>query len=162
MPDSEIEAREKLLERTVCEIFIQALRAGRVVRLRVWGSSMLPSVWPRDTIVVHPLTDWEPFVGQLVLYRRDGRLIAHRIVGCECDGASIMRFVTRGDALAGCDEPVTKCQIFGVVNTIVRRGRQLQVSAQQPRGILVSTLRHSDLACRLALKIHGILLRFAR
>ncbi len=162
MRSNPIKARKKLLERTVCEIFTEALRAGRVVRLRVNGSSMLPSVWPHDTLVVSPLTAGKPLLRQLVLVERHGRLIAHRVVAYDFDDIGAVRFVTRGDALTACDDAAPQAQILGVVNTIIRRGRQLAAGMRQPCGMLAFMLRNSQLACRMTLKIHAILLRLAR
>jgi hypothetical protein len=79
-------------------------RSGRLrVRLRVHGEihgeSMLPTLWPGDVVEIESclLEDIRP--GEIVLARRDDRLVLHRLVApCTANG-----FLLRGDSVPGPD-----------------------------------------------------------
>lgn len=94
-----------------CDLFLEVLRSFGSARLRVTGTSMLPSIWPGDILEVglFPLSSFESLhqqdgsissfpgrgragerlaeardsiqPGELVLYERSGRFFAHRVVG---------------------------------------------------------------------------------
>ena len=63
---------------------------------------MTPAIPPGSLIAVVPLRG-EPLAGQVVAYRQrpGGRIVVHRVVGCEADGIR-----TRGDANASADPHV--------------------------------------------------------
>ena len=59
-------------EAACCELLHEvALRAGSA-RLRAWGASMIPAVWPGDVLLIEACqpSDLEP--GAIALIRRDG------------------------------------------------------------------------------------------
>ncbi len=70
---------------------------------------MLPSIWPHDTLSIGAAIGSPPSVGEIILFSRHGRLIAHRVVRRLSD-AGIAQFLTRGDALPACDEPVLESE----------------------------------------------------
>src|SRR5436853_1552570 len=77
-----------------CDLAADVIRRFGVLRLRVNGLSMLPSIWPGDVVSVSG-ADWGAYrPGDVVLYTRNGRLFVHRLVEV---GGEIA--VTRGDAL---------------------------------------------------------------
>ena len=109
--DRAVEAEQQTAaDRAGCEIMAQALREGRDIRLRVTGSSMLPSIWPHDMLRIRDAGNSQPSIGEIILYARDGRLIAHRVVRRPDPG--IARSETRGDALPACDAPVVQAEIL--------------------------------------------------
>jgi len=158
--DRAARSRQPQLDRIGCEIVADCLRAGREVRLRVMGSSMLPSIWPHDTLLIRGAGDSRPSIGEIILYARGGGLIAHRVVR-RIDDAGRARFETRGDALPACDAPVVQSEILGVVTAIVRGNRELPVRARKSAGLLPLALHNSDLLCRIALKVQAMRLRLA-
>jgi len=96
--------------------------------------------------------------GDVVLFRRAGRLVVHRVLACSADGV-----LTQGDALAQPDPPVDPSDVLGRAVGLSRRGRAL--SLRQP-GHLGSRLarwlfRRSDLAARLFLRWQALSLRIA-
>lgn len=166
-------ASAQSLERIGCELIAEALRAGRAVRVRVTGSSMLPALRPRDTIAVLPFDQTNagtgagamPSRGQMVVFMREGRLFAHRVVGLEADreraGDSRLRVTTRGDALANSDPPLETAEILGSVSAIHRGGREIAVRDKGPsrkERAVSFAMRHSELARRAAVKFHSLLL----
>jgi hypothetical protein len=69
------------------------------VRLRVYGESMLPAIWPGDTVEVTPCAPEDLRTGEIVLAIREGRLFLHRLIGaCTQKG-----FLLRGDSVPGLD-----------------------------------------------------------
>jgi Peptidase S24-like len=91
------------------------------VRLRVMGSSMLPSVQPGDVLTIQRCVMSVVESGAIVLFTREGRLFAHRVVA-----RRNTHLVTRGDALEWQDPPVRQDQLLGRVVTVTRNGRRRQ------------------------------------
>jgi len=148
-------SRQPQLDRVGCEIVADCLRAGRDVRLRVTGSSMLPSIWPHDTLLIRAAGDSQPSIGDIILYSRGGCLVAHRVVR-RLD-AGIPRFETRGDALPASDAPVVQAEILGFVTAIVRGNREVPVRPRKSAGLLAFALRHTpDRIGELLLKFHAL------
>jgi signal peptidase len=144
-----------------CELIADALRAGHEARIRVTGTSMLPAIWPGDVLLVRPLGDTHFAKGNIVLFLRDGRLFAHRVVDRSGD-----RLITRGDAVPDCDPPVSASELLGVVAGIVRHDGSMRVVPSAPpmrHRMIAFAVRHSQLAYRMVLKVHqcGGLLRTA-
>ena len=142
--DPELHARSATGSELVAEI------AGSFgeVRLRVTGASMIPTVWPGDVIEVRQccLTGLKP--GQLVLYRRDETLIAHRIVRIDGD-----LLVTAGDALLDEDPPVREAEIIGQVVSLLRNGHLISPRQSLPMRIGSSIVRRSDFCLRMMLRL---------
>jgi peptidase S24-like protein len=155
---SPVEPKPELVGRVGCELIAEALRAGREVRLRVTGSSMIPSLWPGDTLTVRASGERAPSIGEVLLFERDGRLFAHRVV----ERASETRLITRGDSLPCDDHPVAIAQVLGSVTAVSRNSRTVAAGLSQPKRamrLLSFAARHSDLLRRVILKLHAILSR---
>jgi hypothetical protein len=140
-----------------CELVAEVLCLFDTVRLRVTGCSMLPSIWPGDTLIVQQVKAHDLAVGKIVLYRRASRLLAHRIVSlADLDprgGVGV-----RGDALPVADDPILQSEILGVVSGVLRRGKHVRPSTHlRFRERLVGTvIWHSDLLARFVLFVHLI------
>jgi hypothetical protein len=79
-----------------------ALRAGNPslrVRLRVYGESMLPSLWPGDTVEITPCTPEDLQTGEIILALREGRLFLHRLIAPSTQRG----FLLRGDSVPAPD-----------------------------------------------------------
>ncbi len=113
------------------------------IRLKVYGESMLPALWPGDVveIVGCSLQDVRP--GEIVLALREGRLFLHRLVSIKANG-----FVLRGDSMPGPDSLYAAEALLG---RLVRRSG-IGVNWSRAAGML---LCHSSVARRLALKLHS-------
>src|SRR5207249_8641641 len=70
----------------------------------------------------------------------------------ECGGK--LQLLTRGDALAACDQAFDQSEVLGAVVKIARDGRQIPVVSRPNEPISIG-LRHSAFLRRMALKIHG-------
>ena len=112
-----------------CDLAGQVLRSFGGLRFRATGCSMLPSVWPGDTLVVERIAGDQVHIGDVVLVGRDGRLCAHRVVSSVDDSGNLC-WITRGDAMAAPDRPVSETELLGRVAYLIRAGRLTAVPAK--------------------------------
>jgi hypothetical protein len=140
-----------------CELVDEVLRSFGTVRLQVTGCSMLPSVWPGDTLIIQRRDVQEVAVGNILLYRREGRLVAHRVVS-EPDSPGRSRVGVRGDAFPGPDELLFRSEILGTVSRIVRGKKSVLPPARlKYHHRLIGILTwHSDSFARLVIFVHSI------
>src|SRR5882762_7350692 len=89
-----------------CEMAGEVLRSFGSLRFVATGWSMLPAVWPGDTLFVDHISPEQVRVGDVVLVGREGKLCAHRVVCVPVDSGIIQHWITRGDAMAAPDRPV--------------------------------------------------------
>ena len=126
-------------------------RTPRVVRLRVQGESMLPSLWPGDVVEIASCSldedDLRP--GEIVLAMRDSRLFLHRLVApCTPTG-----FRLRGDSMPACDPSYPPEALLGrLVRRVDKEGRGF--SSPAFCRALGKLFCHCGVARRLALTIH--------
>lgn len=139
-----------------CGLAAEVLRTHGRLRLQVTGWSMFPAVRPGDTLIIDRIASSETSEGDVVLFERDRRLFAHRLIAKYSFGEQ--RLLTCGDAMPSPDLPVTESELLGRVSFIVRNGKYIQ-----PRKILrfhervVGTLVHrSKIAARVIVGIHGL------
>ncbi|HYB90313.1 MAG TPA: S24/S26 family peptidase [Candidatus Binataceae bacterium] len=146
----------ELRDRIGCELVAEALRLSGEIRLQVTGTSMLPSVWPGDVLLVRGGGDSVPSIGQIVLFLRDGRLFAHRVVA-RSDAGGRASVVTRGDAVPQCDAPIPGSEVLGSVAGILRDGSPRVPPSELSRGtrLLAFGLRHSAVIRRLTMLVAG-------
>jgi hypothetical protein len=135
---------------------VEMLRGRRTVRLRAWGTSMLPSVWPGDLLTIQSAAQDEVVPGDIVLVLRNNRFFVHRLVERRRD-QDCLSLITRGDAVPHNDPPVAASELLGRVADIRRADRSFVPSRRV-------SLLHSALAwmlCRwdrfrnLTLRIHA-------
>src|SRR5262245_60784436 len=98
------------------------LRFGRA-KVRVTGSSMMPSIWPGDVLTVERRPVGQLQDGEIVVFTREGRLFAHRVIA-----HGDRHLVTRGDTVPSSDAPVSEAELLGVVVLASRRGRSRKVA----------------------------------
>jgi len=129
-----------------------ALRSCGRVSLQVSGSSMLPAIWPGDRIWVEVSKFAELSQGDVVLFQREGRVFAHRVVARPSNAT----LLTRGDSMPANDDQVSAGEFLGKV-TAIERGSQ-RFSVRPPSAVqsaLGRLLCHSNLAHRVALRWHS-------
>jgi len=108
-----------------CELAQKTLRLFGSLRLRVTGFSMLPSVWPGDLLLIRRWEMEQIYPGDIVLFARGGRLIAHRVV-FKTDDPKAPSLITRGDALPSQDSAISPPELLGKVSGILRAGKWIQ------------------------------------
>lgn len=138
-----------------CEIAAEALRSFGSLRLRVTGHSMLPAIWPGDTLMINHCEISQIVPGNVVLCSRQNRLWAHRFVRIISDVGS-PQLITQGDSLPNPDPPISPSELLGRVSEIIRRGqciRPLAIPAGAARHV-ANLLRHCSFLSRLLVHLH--------
>lgn len=129
------------------------LESGNPVRFEPRGPSMRPTLRDGDTVLVHPATARPPRRGDVLLVRRHGRLVLHRMLGR--DGAGGIRLAA--DAALQQVETVPADAVVGVASSRWRRGRERRLDRPLARwsGLLryaLRPLRRLAHRCRSALR----------
>ncbi|HZW81076.1 MAG TPA: S24/S26 family peptidase [Candidatus Deferrimicrobiaceae bacterium] len=118
-----------------CALAAEVLRSFGTLGFVATGWSMLPSVWPGETLVVKRVSKNKDKnqdhvrVGDVVLVGRDGRLCAHRVIALP-NRSEDPRWITQGDAQPAPDPPVAASELLGRVAYVIRRGKQIALPAE--------------------------------
>ncbi len=105
-PTASLEAERALMG---AELAAESLRASGLLRLRVRGESMLPTLWPGDVVEIVRCTIDEVRAGETVLALRDGRFFLHRFAGRLHAGG----FRLRGDSMPAADPEFSGAALVG-------------------------------------------------
>jgi signal peptidase I len=118
---------------------------------------MMPAIRPGDLISVERAGVSEIFPGDIVVFAREGRLIAHRVVARTArPGEGYL--VTRGDRTRRNDALVSSVELIGRVSHIergrsrVRARARLNVAEQ----LICRVLRFSDRATYLYIRLAAL------
>ncbi len=119
------------------DITTELLRCGKSVRFRAPGRSMHPTIKDGETITVEPVKPSGIKRGDIVLYRFEKGVIAHRVVRIEKnDGAPL--FILRGDALGAQDEAAAVQQVLGKVVSVQRGGRSIDPYSRRAKMVRIA------------------------
>lgn len=116
-----------MIERVVdTREYVSVLReiaeGGKVVSLRIAGSSMSPFLAHGRDYIYFTKPDRELREGDMVFYqRRNGQYVMHRIYKVKPDGYYIV-----GDAQTEIEGPVSRDQIFALITKVKRKDRIIQ------------------------------------
>ena len=108
-------------------VSLDLLVRGHEVRLRAPGWSMHPTIRDGEAITVVPVSPLKVRRGDIVFYRCNGNVFAHRVVLIEKQEEDALRFTLRGDALGSPDESVASHQILGKVVSVERGGHSVDL-----------------------------------
>ncbi len=113
------------------DLTAELLSRGTTVRFRPSGRSMYPSIREGELITVEPVVARDVKRGDIVLYRSQRGLLAHRVVGSSPTQSSVLspHYFLRGDASLSCDKPVAAQQILGRVVGVQRNGRSVALAS---------------------------------
>jgi signal peptidase I len=138
-----------------CELAGEVLRSSGRLRLRVTGWSMLPAIFPGDTLVIERASSESVGKGDIVLFHRDRRMFVHRVSG-KSGSARNLQIVTQGDGMPNPDPPVSGSQLLGKVSFVVRDGRCLEPakSPNFPMRAVAAMVRRSSSAARVLVGVH--------
>ena len=124
------------------------LSRGTTVRFRPSGRSMYPSIREGELVTVEPIVASDVILGDIVLYRSERGLIAHRVIQVNRSQAQLnayraagfslrasssqdaRAFRLRGDASLSCDQPVEAHQILGRVIRVERNGNNVALATR--------------------------------
>jgi hypothetical protein len=112
---------------------------------------MVPSIWPGDTLTVRRTDKAGLRTGQVVLYRRQEGLVAHRIVRLGTD-----HVITKGDTLLRDDSAFHVSKLVGQIVGIERNGRHIQPQYSLWQRTVASILGRSDFCLRIALRLQQL------
>lgn len=98
------------------------LADGFGVRFRAGGGSMQPAIGNGDALTLEPVGAAAVRPGDVLLYRKDQRSIAHRVVDIRTRGGAISSYLLKGDAASSCDAPVAPHEVLGRLVALERRG----------------------------------------
>ncbi len=114
------------------DLTTELLSRGTTVRFRPSGRSMYPSIREGELITVEPVVASDVTLGDIVLYRSQRGLIAHRVVGSSPAQSSVLspHYFLRGDASLSSDQPVEAHQILGRVVGVQRNGRSVALASR--------------------------------
>lgn len=119
------------------DITTELLRCGKSVRFQAPGRSMHPTIKDGETITVEPVKPSGIKRGDIVLYRLEKGVIAHRVVRIEKnDGAPL--FILRGDALGAPDEAAAVQQVLGKVVSVQRGGRSIDPYSRRAKMVRIA------------------------
>ena len=137
-----------------CGLAAEVLRCSGILRLQVTGWSMLPTIWPGDMLVIERARGGDIGEGDIVLFTREGRFFVHRVltIGERPD------IVTKGDAMAAPDPPISEANLLGRVSLIARQGKRLTPQKHQrlPERAVAALVSRWDFAARVVVGLHGL------
>jgi hypothetical protein len=138
-----------------CELACEVLRSFGGLRFSATGWSMLPAIWPGDTLMVERVSGDQVNIGEVVLVGRDGRLCAHRVISRE-ENSGRPNWTTQGDAMPKPDSPVNESELLGRVNYVIRDGRCVAMRSKSGVAAKLTTkvVRRSFLAARALVYLH--------
>jgi signal peptidase I len=140
-----------------CELAAEVLRSFGALRFAATGWSMLPTIWPGETLVVESVDPEQVRIGDIVLIGRDHRLCAHRVVRKAGDLEN-PQWITQGDAMAIPDPSVSQRELLGRVAYVMRDGNRTAV--RSGLGVIdklaAGVVRRSYLAARALVYLNGI------
>ncbi len=130
------------------DLTTELLSRGTAVRFRPSGRSMYPSIREGELITVEPVVASDVTLGDIVLYRSERGLIAHRVIQVSrpqsepsayraagfslraSSGEGTLGFLSQGDASLSSDEPVEAHQILGRVIGVQRNGCNVALASR--------------------------------
>jgi len=140
-----------------CGLAEEIVRTFGEVRLRVFGTSMVPSILPGDLVSIRQASLNEISPGEVVLFLRNGRLFVHRVVDrrvvSTADSAGESCLITRGDRLRHSDPPVSAAELLGRVVSVERKNQKVKLSDVRSNRLILSLLQSSDRATYLYLRL---------
>jgi signal peptidase I len=140
-----------------CELAGEVLHSSGTLRLRVTGWSMLPKIWPGDTLVIERASSDVAVEGDIVIFSNGRRLVAHRVVAktSELEDSTVQ---TQGDAVPHLDSPVPARDLLGKVSFILRNGRCVQPSRSLrfSERAVAAVFQRSPFAARVVVGVHGL------
>lgn len=142
---------------TACDLAAEVADQFGGVRLRVSGTSMAPAVRPGDLLSVEATEPYQVCPGEIVVFAREGRLIAHRMVA-RTEDVTGSYLVTRGDRVRRNDPPVSSAELVGRVTGIERGGTPVHPDTRPniTQQAISGLLRLSDRATYLYLRLAAL------
>jgi len=100
--------------------------------LKVAGKSMFPWFRPGDVVFVRRADFKSLSCGDVVVFERNGCLCMHRVLSLRISGdreSGSLSAITKGDAVADADEPISAREFRGKVEFLYRNGREIRLES---------------------------------
>jgi signal peptidase I len=140
-----------------CGLAEEVVRTFGEIRLRVSGTSMVPSILPGDFVSIHRASLCDISPGDVVLFLQKGRLIIHRVVDrkvvATADSSGESCLITRGDRVRRDDPPVSSPELLGRVVSIERGNREVELPPTGSNRLIARLLQSSDRMTSLYLRL---------
>lgn len=138
-----------------CEMAAEVLRSCGSLRTRAAGHSMLPAIWPGDTLMIERTAGNDVTEGDIVWFRRGDRFVVHRVM-MKTGSYGCLTLQTQGDSAPRPDSPISDNEVLGKVAFIVRNGKCVAPSRilRLSHRAVAALVRHSDFAASVILKLH--------
>jgi signal peptidase I len=115
------------------ELVAEVVQRFGSARIRVQGSSMLPTLRPGDEVGLRSASISQIKRGDMIAFQQGERLFVHRVIErCAAD-----KLLTQGDALTQPDVPVSDQQLLGVVESVHAKWKKVgnqKDTCQTPNG----------------------------
>jgi signal peptidase I len=140
-----------------CELAADVLRSSGKLRLPAVGRSMVPTIWPGDTLTIERTNIEDVCQGDIALFVRHGRLVAHRVMG-KNSGQQNAQITTQGDGMCQPDAPITNLELLGKVRLIMRNGKRIEprVRLGFSKRVVAALVQRSSSAARVIVGVHGM------
>jgi hypothetical protein len=147
----------------VLSLAAEMLRSFGEFRFAAWGSSMVPSISPGDTLVVRRGTPQGARSGEVVLFLREVRFYAHRLVS-KAEEGGLIRLIARGDALSRNDPPYAEREMLGHIAAVIHGRKQIELDRHPAAGqrLLRWIVQRSGSSVRWLLRLHSVRMRLGR
>jgi len=141
-----------------CDLAGEVLRSFGSLHFPAIGRSMVPTIWPGDTLVVKSVVADQVNIGDVIVSGQRGILRGHRVIGIE-GGAKSRQWITQGDALPAPDLPVFENELLGRVTYVIRDGRLIPMPTElnPAKRLTAKIVRRSAPAARALVLIHRII-----
>lgn len=127
------------------------LSANTNIKVPVTGDSMSPLLRTGDTVRVEPVTASNLSVGDILVYRSEGNMVAHRLVRILRKNGRCM-FLTKGDTFSHVDCPLSASDIIGRVYSVEKSGMKFHIK----KGAFTILNRLSYLLSPLSSFLYGL------
>jgi hypothetical protein len=151
-------------EDIILSLATEMLRSFGEFQFVAWGSSMVPFLFPGDTLIVRRAEPRDACTGEVVLLARKGRFYAHRLVDRKMAADGPIQLITRGDALDKNDPPFSETELLGRVTAVLRRGKRIELGRHPAAGqrLLRWVVQRSASSVKWLLRWHSLRARFSR
>jgi signal peptidase I len=138
-----------------CDLAGEVLRCSGRLRLGVTGWSMLPTIWPGDSLLIERAGWKDVRRGDVVLFGRDHRFFVHRVIAKSASAGVIL---TQGDGMPRPDLVVKGSELLGRVSFILRGRRRFEPrrSLHFYERIIAGLLRRFYWTARILVELHVI------
>ena len=136
---------------------IEVLRSHGLLRIKAFGTSMIPTIWPGDVLTITAVDSENLQAGDVVMLSHRGMFVVHRLSGIRrMSGHAYLD--TRGDSVPHSDPLMTEAQLLGKVLWVERDGRRFAPARRPSVGsrVLGRLVSRSTLLLGLVLHLRSL------